>query len=102
MLAQIDMQLRQGFPENKNIPFSGRSIILFGDFGQLPPVLDLPMYTTNISRNETSNNGIALYKNFSEACKLDIIQRQSGDSEEQKTFRNLLLRLRDGECHTND
>src|ERR1700722_11402912 len=102
MLAQIDTRLRQAFPENKNVPFGGRSIILFGDFGQLPPVLDLPMYTTNISRNETSNNGIASYKNFSEACKLDIIQRQSGDSEEQKAFRNLLLRLRDGECHMND
>src|SRR5277367_6414695 len=30
MLAQIDMRLRQAFPENKNVPFGGRSIILFG------------------------------------------------------------------------
>src|SRR6266498_5584034 len=102
MLGLIDTRLQQIFPEKKNKPFGGRSIILFGDFGQLPPVLDLPMYTTNISQNKTFNNGIASYKNFSEACKLDIIQRQSGDSEEQKAFRNLLLRLRDEECHMND
>jgi hypothetical protein len=40
MLAKIDTRLWQGFSENKNVPFGGRSIIFFSDFGQLPPVLD--------------------------------------------------------------
>jgi len=39
------------------------------------------MYS-NISHNTNSNDGIASYKNFWEVYKLDMIQRQSGDSEE--------------------
>ncbi len=49
MLALIDMRLRQTFPENKSESFGGQSIIMFSDFGQLPPVIDLFMYATNIS-----------------------------------------------------
>ena len=102
MLALIDMRLRQAFPENKNEPFGGRSIIFFGDFGQLPPVLDLPMYTNDISQDTFSNNGAALYKHFSEAYKLNIVQRQLGDSKLQRVFRDILLRMRDGECTLED
>ena len=102
MLALIDLRLRQAFPEHKNEAFGGRSIILFGDFGQLPPVLDLPMYTNNISNDTRSNDGMAGYKEFREVYKLDIVQRQSGDNEEQQGFRDILLRLREGESNLND
>ena len=102
MLALIDMRLRQIFPENANEPFGGRSIIMFGDFGQLPPVLDLPMYAVNASRDTLSNNGIASYKQFREVYKLEIIQRQSGNSEEQQCFREILLRLREGDSNLDD
>ncbi|CAG8690619.1 9574_t:CDS:2, partial [Scutellospora calospora] len=96
MLALINLRLRQAFPEHNNTPFGGRSIILVGDFGQLPPVLDHPMYTTTILRDPLSNNGIVAYKQFREVYKLDIVQRQSGDSEEQRNFRDILLRLCNG------
>ncbi|GBB92973.1 hypothetical protein RclHR1_20930006 [Rhizophagus clarus] len=102
MLAKINTRLRQGFSENRNIPFGERSIILFSDFGQLPPMLDLLMYTTNISQDELSNNGIVSYKSFSEACKLDVIEKQSRDSEKQQTFKDILLRMRDGKNNKND
>ena len=102
MLSLIDKRLRQAFSENKDEPFSGRSIIMFGDFGQLPPVLDLPMYATNVSRDNTSNDGQVCYKQFREVYKLDVMQHQSGDSDEQKSFREILIRLRDGECTLND
>src|SRR6266498_3142008 len=101
MLALIDMRLRQAFPEHNNEPFGRRSIILFGDFGQLPPVLDLPMYAST-QRDTLSNDGFAAYKQFREVYKLDVIQRQSGDSEEQQKFREILLCLRDGESTIKD
>ena len=73
MLALIDKRLRQAFPEHNNEPFGGRSIILVGDFGQLPPVLDLPMYS-DTQRDELSNNGFVVYRQFREVYKLDVIQ----------------------------
>ena len=81
MLALIDMRLRQAFPEHNNEPFGGRSIIMFGDFGQLPSVLDLPMYASN-KRDALSNSGLAVYKQFKEAYKLETIQRQLENSKE--------------------
>jgi ATP-dependent DNA helicase PIF1 len=102
MLALIDMRLRQAFPEHKNQPFGNCSIIIVGDFGQLPPVLDEPMYSQTSRRDQLSNDGIFAYKQFREVYKLDIVQRQSGDSEEQRNFRDILLRMRDGESTADD
>ena len=103
MLGLIDMRLKQAFPaEKKNEPFGGRSIIMFSDFGQIPPVLDLPMYADNVSRCRMSNNGAAAYKQFNEVYELDVIQRQSGESEEQRQFRDILLRMREGESSLDD
>ncbi|GET49957.1 hypothetical protein RhiirA5_433777 [Rhizophagus irregularis] len=86
--------------KHNNEPFGGRSIILFGDFGQLPPVLDLPM-NDGIQGDALSNDGFAAYKQFREVYKLEAIQRQFGDSAEQK-FREILSRMRDGESTIED
>ena len=44
ILIRIDSRLCQAFLENANIPFGGRSIILVDDLGQLPFVMDKPVY----------------------------------------------------------
>jgi len=84
MLALIDLRLRQAFPEHNNEPFDGRSIIMFGDFGQLPPDLDFTMYA-DAKRDSLSNSGIAAYNQFKEVYKLEIAQCQSGNSHASKT-----------------
>ncbi|PKY22707.1 hypothetical protein RhiirB3_525979 [Rhizophagus irregularis] len=78
MLAIINVRLRQAFPENSKEPFEGRSIILLGDFG------------------------IAAYKRIREVFKLDVILRQTGNSNEQKEFCDILLRMCDGESSLDD
>ena len=58
--GQIDKRLRQIFPHKVHELLGGCSCILFGDFSQLPPVMDLPLYTT-VSRNELSDLGSSTY-----------------------------------------
>ncbi|CAG8456659.1 16503_t:CDS:2 [Cetraspora pellucida] len=69
-VKQLQKRLEGAFPEHRNKLFGGRSVIMVGDFGQLPP-------------------------QFNKIYKLDIVQQQFGDSEEQKRFRYILLRLHD-------
>ena len=56
MFGQVDRCLRQVFPHHAQEVFGGRSCLLFGDFGQLPPVMDLPLYTTD-TRTDLSDQG---------------------------------------------
>ena len=74
---------------------------MFGDFSQLPPVLDLFVYV-KISKSSLSNNGLAAYNLFKEVYKLDVIQCQSGNFQKQHNFRNLLLQLRNEESTIDD
>ena len=73
MLTVIDLRLRQAFPKNLNEPFERRSIILLGNFRQLPPVLNVPMFSKNLCHNPNSNNRKASYKHIRKVFKFDII-----------------------------
>ena len=97
-LGQVDRHLRQAFPHHAQEVFGGCSCLLFGDFGQLPPVMDLPLYTTD-SRSELSDQGRAAYQNFQQA---DHVMRQSGQDPQQVQFRDILLRLRDAKVTVSD
>ena len=81
--------------------FGGCSVLLIGDWGQLHPVMDLPLYTT-VSRTELSNLGSADYHLFDKAIVLDQVMRQAGVDTEQQLFRDLLVRLRDGQVTVED
>ena len=101
MFGQVDQRLRQVFPHQADVLFGGCSCLLFGDFGQLPPVMDLPLYTT-VLRTDLSDLGSAAYQSFDRAVILDQVMRQSGEDSDQVLFRDILLRLRDGRVTEDD
>ena len=100
-LGQVDRRLRQAFPHHAQEVFGGCSCLLFGDFGQLPPVMDLPLYTID-SRTELSNQGSSAYQTFQQAVVLDQVMRQAGQDPQQVQFREILLRLRDAKVTVAD
>ncbi|MGJ8945850.1 hypothetical protein AB9K17_23395, partial [Salmonella enterica subsp. enterica serovar Kentucky] len=61
MFGQIDHHLCQTFPQCADQVLGGRSCLLFGDFGQLPPIMDLPLYTS-VSRSSISDLGRSAYQ----------------------------------------
>ena len=90
-LGQVDRRLHQAFPHHSQEIFGGCSCLLFGDFGQLPPVMDLPLYTTD-SQSELSDQGRAAYQTFQQAVVPDQIMGQAGQDPEQVLFKDILLR----------
>ncbi|KAM4061451.1 PIF1-like helicase [Hirsutella rhossiliensis] len=74
MLSWIDDRLREAFPHRNEEFFGGLNILLVGDFFQLPPVLQKPLYYDK------------------ETVFLSVVQRQCGD--DQASFRKALGELR--------
>ncbi len=61
--GMVDKRLRQAFPNKATTFLGGCSCLLIGDWGQLPPVMALPLYTVT-SKNELSNLGSIGYHLF--------------------------------------
>ncbi len=100
MLAWIDKRLRQATAQLDR-PLGGLSVIIFGDFGQLPPVGDRPLYA-DPSNNDLSIHGHTIYSLFTTVVILKQVLRQSGSDPTTHAFRELLLRLRDGKVTEDD
>ena len=85
LLSRMDARLRDAFPEKQNEMFGGCSILLLGDFAQLPPVGDVPLFNLhpqvrgNPETVMASNKGRALYMSLTESITLDRIMRQQGE-----------------------
>ena len=76
----MDRRLRQIM--NKNKPFGRFSVILSGDFAQLPPVCKAKIvYVDYDNESSVEKDGKILYKNIEHAVVLDKIHRQDGESE---------------------
>ena len=95
--GQVDRCLRQAFSHHAQEVFGGCSCLLFGDFGQLPPVVDLPLYTTG-SHSELSDQGRAAYHTIQQAVVLDQVMHPAGQDPEQVQFRHI---LRDSKVRVN-
>ena len=99
-LGWIDRRCRQSSGKKGHI-FGGKSIILTGDPGQLPPVCDKPLYHSKPS-GETAEQGYFAYNMFEKVVILSVNQRVKGSNPSQTEFRNLLSRLRNGESTKDD
>ena len=104
----IDARLRQAIPERANQPFGGVSIILMGDFAQLSPVRDQPLFmppdennNSKTSANPQVLSGYHLFmRHFSENSLIfDEVMRQGPD---QKEFKECLDRLANGKLTLDD
>ena len=59
------------FPAYADVSFGGRSVILIGDFTQLPPIGEIPMYATAPKFPKVQTlQGITLYAQFDRFVRL--------------------------------
>ena len=96
----IDRRCKQTTGCNNKI-FGGKSLILTGYPGQLPPVGDKPLYHAKPS-NAVGEQGFQAYHMFDKVVTLTVNQRVQGSDNEQVRFRDLLLRLHKGESTVED
>lgn len=68
LLLKIDSRLWQAFPHKQQEPFGGVSIILVGDLGQLPSVMDKPLYASHFTT-------LTLWRSFTTMVTLDTAFR---------------------------
>jgi len=95
--GMINRRLKQAFPASRDLPFGGVNMILMGDHAQLPPLFDLPLYSTPATNsNPLTIDGSSLYNSFDKAIILTQCYRQAGETADESTFREVLMRLRDG------
>jgi ATP-dependent exoDNAse (exonuclease V) alpha subunit len=95
-VGRMDCRLCQTYPQFADEILGGIPAIFFGDFAQLPPVGDTPMYSNKHSGYRTALHaeGHCVFESFKQSITLETVYRQAGEEPEQKKFREALLRLR--------
>ena len=99
-LAWVDKRLRQATGKLHE-PLGGISVIILGDFAQLPPVGDRPVYATP-SSSLLAQHGHSIYALFQTVVMLAENIRQAGTNPQAEQFRAILRRLRDGQSTQDD
>ena len=63
LFGQVDQQLRRAFPHCASDALGGCFCLLVGDFGQLPPLMDLLLYSS-VPRSAIADLGRSTYQLF--------------------------------------
>jgi hypothetical protein len=94
-IGRCDRRLRQAFPANSDEILGGLPTIILGDFVQLPPIGDSPLYSTKTSGKKAAltAEGQRVYNAFTQSITLSRIFRQEGNDPAQIRFRDGLLWL---------
>ena len=93
----LNERLKEARPHSQDQVFGGVSVVLLGDWKQLPPVGDFALYHNSGGKWVA---GFNLYRHFKDVIFFNKIQRQTGD--DQKQFRDQLERLGNGEFTKSD
>jgi hypothetical protein len=104
LLSRIDGRLRECRPHFHDKPFGGVSVVLFGDYAQLPPVGDIALYAPVSDQSPAALRwDFMLYRQaFTSAFQLTQQMRQQGQSEMDHKFQLALSHLRLGDITIED
>ena len=95
-LYWFDQRLRQATGQ-KDLLFGGMSVIFTGDPGQLPPVMEKPMWAPLTADCHLFNHeGCNIYCRIRLAFILTFKFRQSGKEDDSQSFPNILDRVHRG------
>jgi ATP-dependent DNA helicase PIF1 len=85
------------------LPFGGISVLAVGDFAQLPPVLDRPLYSPVDGMKDLHLQGKQTFlSQFKIVSELTTNMRQQGEEPEQVRFKQILENIRDGKIIEDD